>query len=40
MNSLPRLFQNQSWEMITGLPANELMEVIMLALMSVVRPDV
>ena len=34
MNSLPRLFMDPSWEMIRSLPTNDLIELIVLGLMS------
>jgi len=35
VNSITRLFMDPSWEMIRNLPANDLMELIVLGLMSV-----
>ena len=35
MNTLPRLFQDPSWATISSFPANELIEFVMLAVLSV-----
>lgn len=35
MNTIPRLFEHPTWETIASFSANELTELIMLALLSV-----